>query len=279
MKKKKQKRNIGDIIESNNFGPYEIISIDRKNPQNPKVTIKFLKTGSIVDSTASKAYYGKVQDWSQPSVLGRGIIFPGASIDYKREYYLWLDMMCRCYRDENFKQKCYDGVEVDVDWWNLKNFIKDLPNIPGYERWKDGEKLHFDKDILSKDKKIYSRDTCQFIEPEKNCLSINSSQAIPVEHIKSGLVFESMGKAAKHFKTHMKNIANHCNNKTEFQEFRYKNPKPKKSKKGRLPPKKVMHIPSGKTYKSLREAARSHKINHSSVASAAKRGITWKFLK
>lgn len=223
MAKKYSKRGVGDIIESKNFGPYEIIEIDRSEPKNPICTVRFLNSGNIVKSSASKAYYGTVQDWTQPSVLGRGIIFPGASVDFKREYYLWLDMMCRCYtenpKDKNVRK--YKDVEVHERWWTLKNFIQDIPKLPGYEKWIRGENVHLDKDLLSQGNKLYSASTCHFIDAISNCQAISKPQAKKVKHIETGEVFESIGVAAKKFGLNRTYVSRHCRGQAKCPKFKF----------------------------------------------------------
>lgn len=281
MVKRYQRRKVGDIIESNNFGPYEIVEIDRTNPKTPKVKVKFLNSGNVVQSTAAKAYYGTVQDWTQPSVLGRGIIFPGASVDFEREYYLWLGMMCRCYNENAGESnvRIYKDVEVDERWWTLVNFIEDLPSLPGYQRWRDGQEVHLDKDMLSGNNKIYSKETCQFISASKNVKMIEKKQAIMVKHIETGMVHESIALAAKAHKCSPSKISKHCRGflKQSEPEFIFVD--------SYTPPQqmsahKVINEATGEIFDSIRAAARSEGIHSSSMRSRLKRGkSSWKFVK
>lgn len=47
-------------------------------------------------------------------------------------YQTWYNMMRRCYRphDASFKNYGARGIEVDKNWWNFKNFLRDMGDKP-----------------------------------------------------------------------------------------------------------------------------------------------------
>jgi len=84
-----------------------------------------------------------------------------------REYQLWKGMLERCF-SEKFKQKypTYEGVTCSKEWLSMTNFIEDVSQMKGFglKGWE------FDKDILSKGNKLYSKDTCCFVPTDVNLL-------------------------------------------------------------------------------------------------------------
>jgi len=84
-----------------------------------------------------------------------------------KEYVLWKGMLERCF-DEKLKQKkpTYEGVTCSKDWLSMTTFIEDVSQMKGYglKGWE------FDKDILQKGNKLYSKDTCCFVPLEVNNL-------------------------------------------------------------------------------------------------------------
>lgn len=86
------------------------------------------------------------------------------------EYLLWKAMLYRVFSDK-YKEKypTYEKVTVCDEWLSMTNFINDVSKFVGYDRWMKGN-WAFDKDILSWDAKVYSKDTCCFVPREINGL-------------------------------------------------------------------------------------------------------------
>lgn len=84
-----------------------------------------------------------------------------------REYSLWYSMIMRCYSGH---YPSYEGCIVDDRWLNFQNFCDDLPNLTGYEDWKDSKNraIHLDKDSIIKGNRLYSKETCSFITQVEN---------------------------------------------------------------------------------------------------------------
>ena len=77
-------------------------------------------------------------------------------------------MLRRCYSEKKQqKQPSYIGITVCEEWYNYQNFAKWFEE--NWKPWMDSN-WHLDKDILVKDNKIYSPDTCCFVPREINNL-------------------------------------------------------------------------------------------------------------
>ncbi|UYL86247.1 hypothetical protein [Acinetobacter phage vB_AbaM_CP14] len=82
---------------------------------------------------------------------------------------LWRDMLRRCYSERwlSTRSPAYKGVTCDPNWLYATKFYEDIVQIDDWERYQsDGWCL--DKDLLSVDGKLYSKDTCCFIPNEIN---------------------------------------------------------------------------------------------------------------
>lgn len=82
-------------------------------------------------------------------------------------YRKWRTMMARCYsKNYHANQPTYIGCSVCEEWWLYSNFKKwhDQNYIDGYE---------LDKDLLLKNNKVYSPDTCCYVPKEINTLLLN----------------------------------------------------------------------------------------------------------
>lgn len=105
----------------------------------------------------------------EPSVYGVGFIGEGnhkPSINRRKTkaYSKWNNILHRSY-DVKHKENnpTYKDVTVCEEWHNFQNFAQwfEENNIEGFE---------LDKDILVKDNKIYSPETCCFVPREINSL-------------------------------------------------------------------------------------------------------------
>lgn len=91
--------------------------------------------------------------------------------DNIRQYKLWYAMMERCYSKKWLKShKTYIDCHVCERWLTLSNFIEDLPSVEGYEYWitNPNKRIALDKDLKSKNNKLYSLENCKFIECSEN---------------------------------------------------------------------------------------------------------------
>ena len=65
------------------------------------------------------------------------------------------------------KSPTYKNCKVSESWLRLSNFIEDVKSIENYEKSLN-EGWQLDKDLLSNEGKLYSKDTCCFIPRSLN---------------------------------------------------------------------------------------------------------------
>ena len=194
----------GKIYPSNRFGDIKIL--EYKN--NKQVVIMFLNTGFITEESMGDIRSGYIRDSSLPTTCGFGYIdIEGASIgrNATKEYQLWNNMINRCY-NENLRHKnpTYKDCSVSEEWRYLSKFKEWCNKQIGF----DNDGWNLDKDLLSKECKIYSEHTCVFVPPEINCAlpisaSVRGSLPVGVIHssnktryrarIQRGYKWESLG--------------------------------------------------------------------------------------
>jgi hypothetical protein len=123
---------------------------------------KYMAKKSVQYDTFLK---GNVKNPYFKSVFGVGMTGEVSTIDKNKNtkisYRIWKLMLERCYDKKCLlKNPSYSSCSVCDEWLRYDNF----------EKWYDknyynckGEKTHIDKDILYKDNKIYSPNTCIFV--------------------------------------------------------------------------------------------------------------------
>ena len=166
---------VGEIYK-NNEG-YEVEIIEYMNATN--CTIKF---NDIKQTVLEKVQYanikrGTVTNPFHPSVCGVGYLGIGKHTcmlngEISKTYKVWYNMLLRCY-DEKIHQKypTYKDVTVCDEWKCFQNFaqwFEENYNPEVMEGW------HLDKDILAKENKLYSHETCAFVPAEINTLFVKS---------------------------------------------------------------------------------------------------------
>ena len=194
----------GKVYPSNRFGDVKIL--EYKN--NKQVVIMFLNTGFITEESMGVIRSGHIRDSSLPTTCGFGYIdIEGVSIGRKatKEYQIWNNMINRCY-NENLRHKnpTYKDCSVSEEWRYLSKFKEWCNKQIGF----DNDGWNLDKDLLSKECKIYSEHTCVFVPPEINCAlptsaSVRGSLPVGVIHssnktryrarIQRGYKWESLG--------------------------------------------------------------------------------------
>lgn len=90
-------------------------------------------------------------------------------------YTVWENMLCRCYHEKDrHLHATYEECTTCDNWHGLQNFApwyKDNAYDAG-----DGGRLHIDKDILFKDNKIYSPETCIMVPQRINMLFMKKNR-------------------------------------------------------------------------------------------------------
>ncbi|MGZ9736529.1 hypothetical protein [Flavobacterium sp. GNP002] len=93
-----------------------------------------------------------------------------AKIDgkYTKAYRVWRSMLTRCYNNKwQIRFPAYKGCSVHEDWHNFQIFAEWF-----YKNYKESYEL--DKDILFKNNRVYSEETCVFVPRALNSLLLNS---------------------------------------------------------------------------------------------------------
>lgn len=158
----------GKIFKSNNCGNFKVLEYNGTF----NVIIEFLQTGYIYTTSYSNIKKGSVHDPYYPSVYNIGYFGIGKyksrpdggkqTVCYKR----WKEIINRCYNPKCSGYNRYGGrgIKISNEWKNFQNFA---------EWWEENcinENFCLDKDILIKNNKIYSSETCCFVPPEINVL-------------------------------------------------------------------------------------------------------------
>lgn len=92
-----------------------------------------------------------------------------------RIYYLWKAMIMRTTEKYWEKYPTYTGTTVDDKWRILSNFVNDIKDLEGYNKWAtaSNRQMMLDKDTIIEGNKHYSKDTCCFISHEESNQDVN----------------------------------------------------------------------------------------------------------
>lgn len=162
-------RNVGDIVESNNYGTMQVIELSGK-----KCKVVFIETGTVVEAYTDNVYSGKVRD-----AYARVCYGVGYAGEFERVFYwkpakqLWRNMLKRCYSENDPKGYYGRGYTVSERWLCFANFLEDLPTLRNFDKWllghKEGyTKYNLDKDLILEGNKVYCKELCQFITEYEN---------------------------------------------------------------------------------------------------------------
>ena len=195
MKKGSINKNINRVGEKHitNEG-YEITIINHNGCKN--YTIQF-EDGNIVDGVDYRRIKsGSVRNKNKISIYGVGYHgygrYSGTDSNNKetKTYGTWRGMLRRCYYESHIKKhKTYRGCSVAKEWHNFQNFAKWFEE--NWKPWMD-DNWQLDKDILVKENKIYSPETCCFVPREINTIFINNHiNTIPRSIKKVGKKYQS----------------------------------------------------------------------------------------
>lgn len=106
---------------------------------------------------------GCFQNPYTPKFYGRGYIGEGFNhIDKPKAYRIWTNMLERVYGYRfDSKNIAYKDCSVDEEWFNFQNFVKwHDENLMLYT---NEEPYNIDKDLLIKNNKLYSKNTCMLV--------------------------------------------------------------------------------------------------------------------
>lgn len=167
----------GNLMVNNQGSPYKILKIIKNKYEVTKYLIEFQdkfkytrysEGGDVIDGAIKNPYH--------PKIANKGYFGVGeySNKNNTEIYASWTAMIKRCYSDKDHRWKAYGGrgVYVCEEWHNFQNFA----------RWHEEntyecqEKLTIDKDILIKNNKVYSPNTCILVPERINKLFINTGK-------------------------------------------------------------------------------------------------------
>ena len=178
LERQKQKRErIGEEKENNQGSTMKIIEYRNSND----IDIEFLDDFHYKVYGTRYRYFniGNIKNPYYPTVCGIGITgikYP-VRIDGKptKEYNTWHHMIQRCF-DKKFKEKnlTYKNATCCKEWLLFENFYEWLHSQGNFESWNNGNSCNWalDKDILVKNNKIYSPETCCLVPSNVNTLFV-----------------------------------------------------------------------------------------------------------
>lgn len=163
-------------IRKNNVGSTMIV---KEYITNRNITVYF----PDYDWTREHCSYdnfirGRIKCPYEPRFSGKGYMGEGKynSITnniINKAYESWVRMLSRCYSEKYHKLRpSYKDCIVCDEWLNFQNFAQWYENNY-YEIL--GETMHLDKDILVKNNKIYSPETCIIVPQRINSLFVKSN--------------------------------------------------------------------------------------------------------
>lgn len=178
------------IFHSNNYGDFKIIEQIgfTEDKRHRIVKIKFLLSGAENTVKYDDILNGEVQDPSYPNAFfAREIIGNNPIHNDRIIKKTWANMMARCYDKNNISYKSYGakGVTVASEWHNYNNFRRDIELLPGWlNKFNDPINYQLDKDLfqynLPHNMRIYSRDTCIWMQMDLNQSMINNAASINI---------------------------------------------------------------------------------------------------
>jgi hypothetical protein len=133
-------------------------------------------------------------------VCGKGYIGEG-KYSYQNDnkvntvYDIWKNMLRRCYSDRlRWKYPAYEDSEMIDEWLNLQNFCEWY--FDSYYDVGDGSRMHIDKDILFKNNKLYSPETCLIVPQRMNMIFMTKSRK---DDLPNGISHNTSGTYASYY--------------------------------------------------------------------------------
>lgn len=163
---------VGEVNFNKHGSKMEIIEYNSASD----ITVKF-ENGYTTNGFYSNFKTGKIKSPYDISVHGKGFIGEGKfkvseGCEMTLPYQHWQSMLQRCYCDK-FKARYsyYNGCTVCKEWHNFQNFAEWF--CDNYYKV-DNERMCVDKDILVKNNKIYSSQTCLIVPNTINALFVRN---------------------------------------------------------------------------------------------------------
>lgn len=174
MEFKRQKFKIGDMVNTKKDGKIFIVGLSHiekvNDVNNYYYHVKFINTGYETIAHKESISCGQIKDYLKPC-KHKGCMGKGKHNVNHFLYKRWTCMMRRCYltTDKDYRSYGLKGITVDISWFNFQNYVEDLIELEGFNETliKSGE-LELDKDMKIKGNKIYSKDTCVWVNKSEN---------------------------------------------------------------------------------------------------------------
>ena len=161
---------IGAVFTNNQGSAYTITA----KATEPRYWHVRFESGFTTVAKETNILYGKVKDYTHPTVYGVGYL--GAAIRIpgrdegsllRRKYDLWANMLKRVYGGyPDTWGADYSDVQVAPEWHSFAAFALELEDVVGYEAWVLDSHMCLDKDLARK--RLYSRGTCKFVTCAEN---------------------------------------------------------------------------------------------------------------
>ena len=177
-----KKSRYGEIKNNNNGTPMKIIRYNGTND----ITIEFQDDYKYTVNTYYNNFKkGCINNPYDKRIHGVGYIGIGKYVTSlgnnttPRGYEVWRDMLARCYLEsQRHKHLTYVDCTVCEEWHCYQTFAE------WYEEnyyVVDEERMHIDKDILHKNNKIYSPNTCIFVPQRINMIFMTKHKSIDTD--------------------------------------------------------------------------------------------------
>ena len=156
----------------NNFGSTMVIS-EYNNQKD--INVYFPEYNWTAEHIYYTSFYrGKLKCPYEKRLCSIGYIGEGKYTTQHPAYKTWTYMIRRCYDIKSLNnRKTYEECIVCEEWHNFQNFAEWFENNY-YEI--DNEEMQLDKDILIKNNKMYSPDTCCFVNHTINSMFTNKKR-------------------------------------------------------------------------------------------------------
>ncbi len=175
---RKEDNFINKIFESNNCGKFKVIGINKLLKDRicyPYYICEFIETGYQCLALASAIKRGSIKDNYIKSVFGIGYLGEYDGNKGKDPLYkTWVQMLSRCYNEKNpdYRKDCF----VSKEWHCFYTFKNDCENLLGYKDMIDNPSIKYslDKDFISQNNNIYSKEKCCFMPQDLNSFILNT---------------------------------------------------------------------------------------------------------
>lgn len=167
-------------IGETNINTYGSKMVIQKYFSAVEVLVNFPETNYSTITSYDRFKRGIIKNPYDKSIYNIGFIGEGKyKISEKGTptpaYNTWRNMLQRCYDEKNSKKyPTYKDITVVEEWYNFQVFAKWMDENYYHV---DGQRMELDKDILIKDNKVYSPETCIFVPHIINTLFLKQNSS------------------------------------------------------------------------------------------------------